>query len=146
MNAATMTRILGVGVLTGMRSMSGAATLFARHHSVLAPAAAMLAAGEMVADKTPFVGNRTDALPQVGRAVMGAVVGGFVAHEEGAAVWLGATIGAAAAVAATHLAYRLRTRVPLPTMAAGLIEDALVIGAGALYVRRGGRSRQAVTA
>jgi uncharacterized membrane protein len=141
-----MTRILAVGVLTGMRSMSGAATLFARHHSVLAPATAVLAVGEMIADKTPFVGNRTDALPQAGRAVMGAMVGGFVAREEGAAMWLGATIGAAAAVAATHVAYRLRMKLPQATVAAGLIEDALVIGAGALYAGRGGARRQASNA
>jgi uncharacterized membrane protein len=90
----------------------------------------------MIADKTAAVGNRTDAGPQIGRALMGALVGAFVAHEDDESVWLGALVGAGTAVAATHLAYRWRTRVRLPNTLAGLLEDAVVIGAGTLYGKR----------
>lgn len=135
MTAGTLQRVLTLGAITGMRSMSGAATLAARHGGMLMPAAATLAAGEMIADKTSFVGNRTDAVPQAGRAVMGALVGGLVAREDGHSVWLGALVGAAAAVAATHLAYQLRGRLPLSTVAGGMLEDAVVIGAATLYAR-----------
>lgn len=135
MTGTTLRRILALGALTGTRSMAGLAALAAQHGGVLKPVMGVMAAGEMVADKTPFVGNRTDAWPQAGRAVMGALVGGFIAREAGETVWFGALVGAATAVAATHLAYQLRTRLPLSTTAGGLLEDALVVGAGSLYAR-----------
>jgi uncharacterized membrane protein len=113
--------------------MAGAATLAAPRGGFVQSATAMMALGEMVADKTPFVGNRTDTGPQAGRALMGALVGAFITHEDGEPVWLGALLGAGTAVAATHLSYRWRTQVPLPMTLAGLLEDAVVIGAGAVY-------------
>jgi len=94
----------------------------------------------MIADKTPFVGNRTAAAPQAARAIMGGLVGGVIAAEDGQPVWLGALIGAGVAILATEVAYQLRTRLPGPTAVGGLVEDALVIGAGRLYAthsRRG---------
>ena len=133
MTARTLKRILALGAITGMRSMGGAATLAAQHGGMLKPATAMLAAGEMMADKTPLVGNRTDAMPQAGRAAMGALVGGLIASEDGQSVWLGVLVGAGVAVVATHVAYHLRTRLPLSTTVSGLVEDALVIGAASLY-------------
>lgn len=135
MTSGTLQRTIALAAVTGMRSMAGAATLAARQGGLLMPATALLAAGEMIADKTSFVGNRTDAVPQAGRAVMGAVVGGLVARQDGASIWVGALVGAVAAVAATHLAFQLRQRLPLSTKAGGLLEDALVIGAGMLYAR-----------
>jgi uncharacterized membrane protein len=136
----TLKRILALGTVTGMRSMAGAATLAAQRGGLVRRATTMMAIGEMIADKTPFVGNRTDAGPQTGRALMGALVGAFVAHEDGEPLWLGALIGAGTAVAATHLSYQWRTRVPLPISLAGLLEDAVVIGAGTLYATRNGRA------
>lgn len=135
MTPATLKRILAIGTITGMRSMAGAATL-ARHGGLLKSATALMAAGEMAADKTSVVGNRTDALPLTGRVVMGALLGGLVAREHHDGVLLGALLGAATAVLATHLAYQLRTRLPLSTAASGVLEDAIVVGAGTLYARR----------
>ena len=136
MTAATLTRILAIGTITVMRSMAGAATLAAQHGGLLKHATALMAAGEMAADKTSAVGNRTDALPLTGRAVMGALLGGLVAREHHDGILLGGLLGAATAVLATHLAYQLRTRVPLSTAAGGVLEDAIVVGAGMLYARR----------
>ena len=133
MTAGTLQRILALGAITGMRSMAGAAILAAQHGGMLKPTTAMLAAGEMMADKTPLVGNRTDAMPQAGRAAMGALLGGLVASEDGQSVWLGVLVGAGVAVVATQVAYHLRTRLPLSTTVSGLVEDALVIGAATLY-------------
>ena len=135
-----MRRVLALGTVTGMRSMAGAATLAAQRGGFVRGATAILAIGEMIADKTAAVGNRTDAGPQTGRAVMGALVGAFVAHEDGEPIWLGALVGAGTAVAATHLSYQWRRRVPLPISLAGLLEDAIVIGAGTLYNERDGRA------
>ena len=127
MTESTLKRIVALGALTGMRSMAGPATLAFARRSASRPVMALLAAGEMVADKTPFVGNRIDPLPLAGRAVLGAVVGGLVAGEQRGNVLLGGVIGAATALAAAHLAYQARKRLPLPSAAAGLLEDALVL-------------------
>ena len=146
MTRATLKRILAIGAITGMRSMAGAATL-ARHGGLLKGATALMAAGEMAVDKTSFVGNRTDALPLAGRTAMGALLGALIARDRHDGVVFGALLGAATAVAAAHLAYQLRIRMPLAAVAGGLLEDAIVVGAGALYakqddgqtLRRGGR-------
>lgn len=135
MTATTLKRILAIGTITGMRSMSGAATLAARHGGLLKGATALLAVGEMAADKTSVVGNRTDALPLTGRAAMGALLGGLIAREHHDGILLGALLGATTAVLATHLAYQLRTRLPLPATAGGVLEDGIVVGAGLLYAR-----------
>ena len=135
MTQATLKRILAIGAITGMRSMAGAATL-ARHGGLLKGATALMAAGEMAADKTSFVGNRTDALPLAGRAAMGALLGALIARERHDGILFGGLLGAATAVAAAHLAYQLRTRLPVSTMAGGMLEDAIVVGAGTLYARQ----------
>ena len=129
MKTSTLTDTLALGALTGMRSMAGPLTLALRHEGLLKRALMAMAAGEMIADKTPYVGNRIDALPLGGRAAMGAVVGGLLAREAGENVLMGAAIGAAAAVAAAHVAYRLRKALPVSGVVGGILEDAMVMGA-----------------
>ena len=136
MTSAALTDTLVLGALTGMRSMSGAAALAAGRGGVLPRLAATLAAGEMVADKTEAIGDRTDALPLGGRAVMGAMVGSFVARDHRTSIVAGALIGAAAAVAMTYVAYHLRKRLPLSNILGGLSEDAVVAAIGAAYATR----------
>ena len=122
---------MALGTLSGMRTFSGPAALSFRHRAGLQRAAALLAAGEMLADKLPFISDRVAPFPLVARATAGAVVGGVIAREEGANVWGGALLGAAAAVGAAFVAYHLRRRSPLPNVVNGLLEDALVFGLGA---------------
>ena len=136
MTSAALTDTLVLGALTGMRSMSGAAVLAVGRGGMLPRLAATLAAGEMVADKTEAIGDRTDALPLGGRAAMGAVVGGFVARDHRTSIVAGALIGAAAAVAMTYVAYHLRKRLPLSNILGGLSEDAVVAAIGAAYATR----------
>jgi uncharacterized membrane protein len=135
MTRSSIKRILAIGTITGMRSMSGAAAVAARHGGPIGRGVALLAAGEMAADKTALVGDRTDPLPLAGRAMMGALLGGWIAREQHDSLLVGAALGAATAIAATHLAYQLRTRWPNAPAATGLIEDAIVIGAASLYAR-----------
>lgn len=135
MNAAALTDTLVLGALTGMRSMAGPAVLANRHGGALKGLVAALAAGEMVADKTSFVGNRTDPVPLAGRALLGAVVGGVIAREARNNPLVGALLGAAAAVAMTHLAFQVRKRLPLSNVAGGTLEDAVVIGLGTLVAK-----------
>jgi uncharacterized membrane protein len=127
MSQGTLTRIVGLGAVTGMRSMAGVAALARARDGMARPLMTLLAVGEMCADKTPAVGNRTDALPLGGRALMGAVVGAVVASEHDENPLLGGLIGATTALIATHLAFQLRRRLPVSNVAGGLLEDALVL-------------------
>ena len=128
-------KTLALGALTGMRSMSGPAALAFQHNSMLKSVLGLLAAGEMIADKTAVVGDRTDAAPLAGRAVMGAVVGAIVAYEERGNIVLGGLLGAATAVAAAHLAYHARKRLAGSSAMGGLVEDAIVVGLSSAAVR-----------
>lgn len=136
MDAAALTDTIALGALSGMRSMAGPAALAFQHGGVPRGLAATLAAGEMLVDKMPFVGDRIDAAPLMGRAVMGALAGGIVAHERRTSLAAGALIGAAAAVVMAHLAFHARKRLPLPGLLGGLFEDAIVVGAGAWFASR----------
>ena len=135
MNTAGLTNALAIGALTGMRSMAGPAALALPQGGALGRVVGALAAGELAADKTSFVGNRIDAAPLAGRALIGAIVGGVVAREADSNVLAGAVAGAAAAVAAAHVAFRIRKRLPAG-VAGGLIEDAIVMGLGAWFAKR----------
>ena len=135
MNGTVLTNTLALGALTGMRSMAGPAALALPQGGLLGRMVGVLAAGELAADKTPFVGNRTDAGPLAGRAVIGAIVGGVAAHQGKGNVLAGALVGGAAAFAMAHVAFRLRQRLP-KGVAGGLIEDAVVMGLGGWYARQ----------
>ena len=130
MNRTALRKTIALGALTGMRSMAGPAALAIQRGGVMKHILTVMAAGEMVADKTPFVGNRTDPGPLAARAVLGAIVGGVIAHDSRGNIAFGALLGAAAAIAAAHLAFEARRRLPISNVTAGLIEDAVVVGLG----------------
>ncbi len=126
MNADILKRIVALGALSGMRSLAGVATFVSERRGVARVAMSLAAATEMIADKTPWVGDRIDPLPLSARAIMGGSLGALIANEQDANVLLGGVVGAATAVVAAHLAYHVRKRLP-SGVAGGLIEDALVI-------------------
>jgi uncharacterized membrane protein len=96
MKQNTLKKILALGTATGIRSMAGVATLSLASESVTGRIMPALALGEMVLDKTPFAGDRVDALLLAGRALMGALTGGFIAREQRDNVVLGGLLGAQA--------------------------------------------------
>lgn len=95
---------------------------------------ALMAVGELVADKLPSVPARIEIPSLVGRAGSGALCGAAVAGWRGEAAAGAALAGAVGALASTFLAYHLRkaagdaTGVPDPVLA--LAEDALALVAG----------------
>lgn len=135
MKHGTVTKIVALGVLTGMRSMAGLATL-ASTHRVARKVLALAAAGETVADKTPWVGDRTEPLPLAGRTIIGAGIGAMVASDHRDNLLIGAALGAATALIATHLAFYLRGRLPLSSVAGGLVEDGVVVAIASRYASR----------
>ena len=128
MNRTALARTIALGALTGMRTFAGPMALARTHRGSFTGVLAVLGGMEMAADKTSFVGNRIDPAPLAARAVVGAVVGGIIAHEGRNSVVVGSLLGASAAIAAAHLAYYARTRLPISNVTAGALEDAVVIG------------------
>ena len=84
MTPDTVTRIVALGTITGMRSTAGPLAFALRANSPLKALFGLMAAGEMAADKTSLVGNRIDPVPLAGRAAIGAFVGGLTARRAGA--------------------------------------------------------------
>ena len=134
MNEGTLQKIVALSAVTGMRSMAGVATLAFAHRGVSRSVMCAAAAGEMIADKTSWVGDRIDPLPLTGRAVIGATVGALIAVEQNENALIGGMLGAATALMAAHLTYHVRKRLPLSTVAAGLLEDGVVMAIAARHV------------
>lgn len=140
-----------LGAIAGMRSMAAPALLtheFAEHGAELgdgrldrllssegvARVMALFASGEMLADKSEFIPDRTSPLPLVGRAVIGSLTAAAYAVHRRHPVFLPAAVGAASALASTFAAYHLRRyareELNVPDKLLGLLEDAVVVGFG----------------
>lgn len=143
---ATLTT-LGLGAIAGLRSMSAPALLArsVRRGDLDAPNVpvlgspkisgllALLAIGEMIADKTPFVPARTSAPALIGRLLSGALVGATLFASEGRRGNSGAVLGALSALAAAYAGEGLRSagaRKGIPDPILATLEDRLVLTLG----------------
>lgn len=149
-------KALGLGIVAGMRSMTppaliahelrrtGSRELDESPLRFLTTAQAaevtrILAAGEIMADKTPWIPDRISPPGLVGRGVSGALAGAALCSGDGnEEPVVGAVVGAAAALASAFAAYHLRKRlgeagIPDPVLAAA--EDVLAVGGGLLILR-----------
>jgi uncharacterized membrane protein len=133
--AQTYLRAAGLGAVTGLRSMTAVAALSRSAGGPAATLVPLLALGELVVDKLPQTPNRTAPGALAFRAVMGGVAGALVCGPK-ADRRIGFALGAGAAVAAAFVGLRVRLAVDaadgLPDPVAGLVEDALAVGAGLL--------------
>jgi uncharacterized membrane protein len=105
----------------------------ASYSSGLKLASTAAAAGELVADKTPYIGSRLDAGPLAGRIVSGALCGARVAAGKEGNPVTGAAAGALAAYLSAHVFYHLRrtsTSAGIPDLAFALAEDAAAFAIG----------------
>jgi len=143
-----------LGLVAGLRSMSAPALLsqVAPHESNensklrfltgrgFVPASALLAAGEFVADKLPFIPSRTAAGPLTARVVSGALSGAALCSARKKSPWLGALFGGMGAAAAAFAGHRLRRaateRFSLPDPIVAVAEDAIVAASALLLVSR----------
>jgi len=153
-DALVYTEAAALGALTGIRSTAGPAAvgelsnagLIAGEGSPLAwfnhegvgKVLRLLVAGESIADKLPFIPARTEAGPLAARAIGGGLSGAAVCAAAKRPWWIGALIGAGAAVGASFAATKLREYATkqhdVPDRVIGVIEDAVVAGAGYLVV------------
>src|SRR4051812_4720045 len=119
--ATTLVRTAALGAATGARSSAGIAALAFTSHPAddgrIASAlgsrrgrlvAAVMGAGELVADKLPVTPGRTGLSGLAPRVVLGAVAAAGLAGREGARPALPVLVGVGTAVAAAFLGERLR--------------------------------------
>jgi len=141
-----------IGVLAGLRSLTPpAVTAWAAHLGWLklpgalalvgsVPAVAiltLLAAGELVADKRPWIPNRISIPGLFARIVLGKFAGACIATAGGQSVWLGAACGAVGGIAGAFAGYYARTRsvkaLGKPDIYVALVEDVICV-AGCLWI------------
>jgi uncharacterized membrane protein len=143
----SVSRALGLGAISGLRSLSGPAfvsraasrgdldldgTVFAFFGSQrIFKALVLMELGELVGDKLPATPSRTSLPPLLGRAASGALVGATVFVSEGRRATTGAALGSTAAIAGAFAGERLRAlaveKTGLPDPVVALAEDAAVL-------------------
>jgi uncharacterized membrane protein len=150
-------RTLGLGAISGMRSMAAPATLsravergdvdglentpFAAFGSPgVSTMLRMFEIGEMFVDKLPvMVPSRTSPSPLLGRAASGAIAGAALFASGGRRIATGGVLGGASALAAAYATERLRRqlaeRLGVPDLVVALSEDAIVLFGGARLLR-----------
>jgi uncharacterized membrane protein len=108
------------------------------HHPGVSKALQVVATGELIADKLPFIPARTQAGPLAARAITGGISGAAVFTAAKRRWWIGALIGAGAAIGASFGAAKLRKWITeefkIPNNVVGVVEDAVVVGAGYLVL------------
>lgn len=126
-----------MGVLSGSRSMLAPAMLASNRVPPAAFAALkLMAAGEMVADKHPQMPARTDVVPMAGRMMTGAFTAMTHATPDRRVPM--AIAGAVGGFCGTWLFFHLRRAIIARVgagVAAGLVEDAIAIAAGAALAK-----------
>jgi uncharacterized membrane protein len=142
---------MAIGAVSGLRSMVGPAIISqAAHNKVVdvreTPLAwmsakrvghltAIFAGAEMIADKFPFMPDRTGKPALVARFMAGALCGAAVSSARRREERLiGALVGGAAAVVASYIGFEYRKHVELPKFAAAIVEDAVALTAGSAVV------------
>lgn len=141
-------RAAALGATIGVRSMSAPANLAwatvtgrVRTDGVIRFAAdpdvagllTLMAAGEMLVDKTGVLPSRTRPLPLAARILIGGACGAALADSESLPPATGAAIGAAAAGLSAMITVRIRERLDglgVPDALVGLAEDAIVTVVG----------------
>jgi uncharacterized membrane protein len=148
---------LGFGWITGMRSLAGPTFASVRLRGERHPlhrrgrlerllggsaspfVLTALALAEVAADKRPGAPDRTAPPSLAVRALLGAAAGAAIGGaseivDERRSAWLGALVGASAAVASSYVNLWLRRRAARATGVSeqrlGFAEDALTIGLG----------------
>lgn len=147
---------LGIGLVTGLRSMTGPALVCWAAHlgwleldgtrlvfmesTVATYGFSALALGELIADKLPFIPNRTGPGPLFGRLVLGALSGAALCIAASHSASVGAILGGAGGVIGAFAGYRARAslvrNLRLPDWVIALLEDIVAIGGGLFLVSR----------
>jgi uncharacterized membrane protein len=147
---------LGIGIVAGLRSMTApAAVSWAAHlhrldlrdsrlvllgSTIAVYAFSALGLGELVADKLPFVPNRTSPLPMAFRILSGSLCGAALCISANRLILQGAVLGGLGAVNGAfggfHVRRALVKYLKIADTAIALAEDVLAVGVGIFIVSR----------
>lgn len=145
-----------LGASSGLRTFSGPALVSQVAHSGLLPlevpninflkhpasaqSSVVLALGELILDKLPRTPSRIAFMPLFGRALAGGFSGASLAASKRRSVYIGAMAGTFAALGAAYAGYHLRRfinkKLHVPDALVAVIEDAAVVGCGALFFNK----------
>lgn len=134
-----MIRSILMGAVAGARAMTPLAALAATRGRRTAPALStgslLLAAGELAGDKMRDAPDRVAPAGIAGRLFTGAIAGASCAERDDRVK--GALLGAAAALVASHLTFRLRAAATRRwgKTASGLVEDVIAVASAAALAR-----------
>jgi len=146
----------GIGIVAGLRSMTAPAVVSWAAHlhrldlrdsrlallgsSIAVFTISALGLGELIADKLPFVPNRTSPLPMALRILSGAICGAALCVSADRLILEGTLLGALGAsngaVTGFHVRRLLVKYLKIKDTAIALAEDAIAIGAGLFLVSR----------
>jgi uncharacterized membrane protein len=100
----------------------------------------LLAIGELIADKLPFIPGRTQPGPLGARIIFGALCAAALCFSGGASLLLGAILGGVGGIAGAFAGYNYRRWLSrgakLPDLLIALLEDLVAVGGGLLLVSR----------
>jgi uncharacterized membrane protein len=149
-------RVVGLGAITGSRSMAAPAAL---SRAITrgdvdglegTPFAALglpgvskvlrtFEIGELIGDKLPVAPSRTSPPPLIGRAAIGASVGAALFVSRGRRATVGGTLGAISALAGAYAGERVRVlgaqKLGVPALLLALLEDGVALGGSAALLR-----------
>jgi len=127
------------GAHLGWLTLDGTKLAFL-HNPISLIVFSLLAVGELIADKLPFIPSRTEPGPLVVRLVFGAGCGVALAVTGGVGWLAGGVLGGVGGVAGAYGGYFLRRWLTVgkgaPDFPIALVEDVVAIGGGLLIVSR----------
>jgi len=146
----------GIGIVAGLRSLTAPAVVSWAAHlhrldlrdsrlallgsTFAVYMASALGIGELIADKLPFVPNRTSPLPMTFRIISGAICGASLCISANRLILAGSLLGALGAINGAfggfHVRRLLAKYLKIKDTAIALCEDVLAIGAGLFIVSR----------
>jgi uncharacterized membrane protein len=145
---------LGIGIVAGLRSLTAPAVVAWGAHlgwlnlhdsplafmgSTIAVAIlSLLAIGELVADKLPWIPKRTLPMPLLARFLTGGLCGASLCAAAGQSLVVGALLGGIWAMVGAFLGYGIRRRLDLhiKDLVVALCEDAIAIGSALFLLSR----------
>lgn len=134
--AAPYGKAILIGAVAGMRCFLAPAILAhkTKDGEIVKAPLTVAAVGELIGDKTPFIGNRTDAGPLIGRIISGAVCGAILSKRNSGHAAIGMIVGGAAAFASAHTCYlthrKLTEITGTPDIFLALAEDTAAFALG----------------
>jgi uncharacterized membrane protein len=123
-------RALGIGAVAGLRTFTAPAATLGIDRQVWSGVVLVLAAGELIADKLPFMPSRLSPGSLGARLVSGGLCGRALARRFGGSGTIGLAVGALAAAGSAWVGYTIRHELTgrgLPDFPVALVEDSVAV-------------------